>query len=286
MIRTVIQAGFGNQLFQYATGYALAKQYNQKLELDISFYTESSNYSRDSSRGLNLLDLNLKDDFNVVADKKYKKYLIKQRIPFIKYEKVYGEIVPIVYEDVRNCRQDQRHVFKRIVQKGAVIYGFWQNTCYFDEVLEDIRVQFVPVYEIEDSVCRYVKDIQSEQSVGVHIRRGDFVALGWNKEKEYYDRGLAYFRNQIPNCRFYIFSDDVSWVKENYGKYSDIYVVDLNTKHKDVDEFFLLSKCKHQLISESTFGWWAAYLNSYSNKQVVIPTDAEGMIFDQGWIKI
>ena len=286
MIRTVIQAGFGNQLFQYATGYALSRELGQTLELDISFFDDYNRKERDNGRINNLDILNLDKCTTINNPNTYWQYRLKEKLSFLRYSYVNGKVVPCICEDIPNCRLDQRALFKHIGKNGAAIFGFWQNTSYFKKYLADLKRQFVPNYPLSSEVQILLDKIQTTHSVGVHIRRGDFVRLGWNKGSEYYDKGMDMLRMQIPGCHFYIVTDDVKWAKEQYANISKITILDIDTTTKDIDEFFLLSSCHHQIISESTFGWWAAFLNTNDNKYVIVPETSKGEIFEQKWLRV
>lgn len=281
MIHAVIQAGFGNQLFQYATAYTLSRDLKQDLQLDVSFYDMPGEVWTNNLKYLNLDNKNFWS-----REKEYESYKLMTRVKFLHKKKVDGITYPFICEDLSNCRQDQRSLFGNIGVKGAIIYGFWQNTCYFDKYLSELSKQFVPAYELDKSAIEMKKKIGSVESVGVHVRRGDFVKHGWDKDSDYYKKGLKWFRTMIPNARFFFVSDDVAWTFEQFGHNDDVIVIDMKTSTKDIDEFFLLSSCKHQLISESTFGWWAAYLNLNTNKIVLCPKEAVGQIFADSWVKI
>lgn len=287
MIRAVIQAGFGNQLFQYATCYALAKRLGQPMQLDVSFFDNYNRKKRDNGRINNLDKLNIDDCVFVNNPNTYWLYRLKVKCPIIRYSIIDGKIVPFVCEDIVNCREFQPHLFNCISRKGAVVYGFWQNTQYFDEYILDLKRQFRPNYALKKEGQQLHDIIVKGQSVGVHIRRGDFVRLGWDKGAEYYNNGMELLRKQLKNPHFYIVTDDVDWAKKQYTSTKDVTIVDMLTPNKDIDEFFLLSSCRHQIISESTFGWWAAYLNTYADKKVLVPKTAKGQIFEnKAWIKI
>lgn len=286
MIRSVIQAGFGNQLFQYATAYALAKELEQDVELDISWFFYIQKKQKGSLRENNLSKLALDYKKFVGKAKDFSSYRFRVKFGFPKKIRVNGKRCPFICENINACRENQSALFQNIEKDGAALYGFWQNLNYFDKYLLDLKRQFVPNYELEDESAKHLKKIQTVNSVGVHIRRGDFVSLGWEKGQEYYDKGLEWFKKQIPDCQFFIVSDDVQWVKERYGSRDDVTIIDVATATKDVDEFFLLLSCKNQFISESTFGWWAAYLNTNPDKKVLAPKEAKGNIFDLGWEKL
>lgn len=286
MIRTVIQAGFGNQLFQYATGYSLARELGQSLELDISFFDYYKRKERDNGRINNLDKLQLDNYTTINHPSSYWQYRMKVMLPYLRYSIVGGKIVPLVCEDINNCREYQNQLFDCIGNNGATLFGFWQNTSYFDKYLFDLKRQFRPNYPLSTDVKKLRDEISNEQSVGVHIRRGDFVRLGWDKGAEYYTRGMEMLREKIEKSHFYIVTDDVKWACEQYADVEDVTIVDVHTYTKDIDEFFLLSSCYHQIISESTFGWWAAYLNTNLNKWVIVPEVAKGQIFNLNWTRI
>ena len=286
MIRSVIQAGFGNQLFQYATAYVLAKELGQELELDVSWFSYIQKSQKVSVRENNLSKLALDMPNFMGRAKDFSAYRFRVKFGFPKKIRLHGKACPFICENINACREDQSALFQNIGKNGAVLYGFWQNLNYFDKYLLDLKRQFVPNYALEKESADILQQIQTVNSVGVHIRRGDFVKLGWDKGQEYYDKGLEWFKKQFPDCQFFIVSDDVQWVKERYGNREDVVIVDVNTQTKDIDEFFLLANCNHQFISESTFGWWAAYLNTNPNKKVLAPKEAKGNIFDLGWEKL
>lgn len=279
MIRSVIQAGFGNQLFQYATGYALAQKLGQDLELDISFFGYQAKLAPSNLRVCLLDKLNIGDVSRVNSPSTYWQYKLKSKLPLGIPSIVNGKLVPFICEDIPNCRMDQSQLFSKVTDVGACLFGFWQNTVYFEPYLADIRKHFVPNYEISREVTELQRKIEGSNSVGVHIRRGDFVGLGWDKGASYYQEGMDSLKERFENVHFFIVTDDVKWVNEQFGDLSDITIIDVNTPMKDIDEFYLLSSCHHQIISESTFGWWAAYLNPHKDRVIICPEDAKGEIF-------
>ena len=289
MIKTIIQAGFGNQLFQYATGYALAKRLGQRLVLDTSFF----DYVKDSNAGnirVNNLNLLLLDNPEFISNPqsywRYRYGVLLRKTPFWR---LLGFPSLVVWEDVTNCREFQVELFNGIERyRNFEIYGFWQNTNYFKDEIADLKRQFVPNYQLSGKVRQLNSEINSEvDSVGVHIRRGDFVRLGWNKGADYYRTAIDIMRRELSEPHFYICSDDKAWACNEFKEERDIEIIDITTSTQDIDEFFLLSNCHHQIISESTFGWWAAYLNMHTDKRIIIPADAQGEIFNQNnWTKI
>lgn len=283
MIRSIIQAGFGNQLFQYATAYALARELRQPLELDVSFFNWYNQTHPATARrcAMSLLQL---QEHKVVDGHVHRwwRYEPLFSLP-ISYWPWYPGGLPVIRENLAHCREDQSKLFRKIGHQGAALFGFWQNTSYFDNYLLDLKTQFQPNYNIDISVRILWDQIIKKESIGVHVRRGDFVNLGWDKGLEYYIKGMEWIQSQKEKCRFYIFTDDKLWVREQFPMCKDVTIIDISTETSEIDEFFLLSSCKHQIISESTFGWWAAYLNTNKDKLIVIPHEAKGQIFNERW---
>ena len=288
MIKSIIQAGFGNQLFQYATGYALAKEFQCGLVIDISFYDSKRNLEADNRRWNNLDKLKIEPSLIVNNPRAFLKYRIGEnlKLPLLRRLWSMGEL--IIWEDVTRCREFQKDLFNKIdPNRDVTLYGFWQNTQYFRSVLPDLKKQFVPNYTLPPVTLQYsAATLEHDNSVGVHIRRGDFVGLGWNKSVDFYAKAMKRLEQEISNPHFFIVTDDKSWARKNMPLSSNITIVDINTETSDIDEFLILSQCRHHIISESTYGWWAAFLNSDSKGLVVVPENAKGEIFDQGWIRM
>lgn len=144
--------------------------------------------------------------------------------------------------------------------------GCWQSEKYFEHIADDIRRELtlpVPVPGVESLWTK-------PESVAVHVRRGDYLnpstsAYHGNLGKDYYDAAQQYVRERVPNARFYIFSDDPEWCSQNMqgevisGKYS---------AHEDIA---LMSQCSHNIIANSSFSWWAAWLGNPEGRIVVAP---------------
>ena len=124
----------------------------------------------------------------------------------------------------------------------------------------------------KDMCCQ----LQQENSVSVHIRRGDYLTAE-NKRihgnictEEYYNNAMTYMREKTENPRFYIFTDDLQWAREKY-KGEDITIVDGNRDHSSYVDMFLMSQCKHNIVANSTFSWWGAWINANPDKLVLAP---------------
>ncbi|MCM1140869.1 MAG: alpha-1,2-fucosyltransferase [Muribaculum sp.] len=289
MIRVIVQGGFGNQLFQYAMGYALAKRLNTELILDVSFFDYiKASKNKGSIRVNNLDKLNLTNARFESNPSSFKRIILGAKLHKTWLSRFLGFKYPVLWEDVANCRLFQSRTIEIASQKeNAEMYGFWQNTKYFNEVLQELKEQFTPNYTLDPTVNN-IKDriAKSGASVGIHVRRGDFVGLGWAEGADYYLRAIEAIRKELGDCSFFIVSDDKDWAKEQFSEVDNAEVIDIKTPTCDIDEFFLLSLCQHQIISESTFGWWAAYLNTNPCRRVTIPDTAKGEMFPESWMRI
>lgn len=289
MINVIIQGGFGNQLFQYSMGYALAKRLNRKLCLDVSFFDYIADSIGKSTARVNNLDkLNLYNPYFISEPATFKRVIFGAKLHKTWMSRLLGFKRPVIWEDVVNCRIYQPKLIEKAERRENVtLYGFWQNTKYFDDYIADLKQQFTPNYELADSVISIKKKIeQSCASVGIHVRRGDFVGLGWAEDADYYIRAINIMKEMIGDCSFFVVSDDKVWAKEHFSKVQDVEVIDIKTSTCDIDEFFLLSLCQHQIISESTFGWWAAYLNTNPERKIIVPSTVKGEMFPKTWIRI
>ncbi len=288
MIEVIIQAGFGNQLFQYAMGYALSKKLKRPLTLNISFFDYSKKKGGSTLR-INNLDKLAIDDCNIINNpSSYYKYLYGAKLSGTPLWRLLPFGNAVIWEDVANCRLYQKKLIDQVEKYNNVtLYGFWQNINYFKEIIPDLKRQFVPAYPL-DSTVKEIRDliITTPGSVGVHIRRGDFVGLGWAAGADYYTEAINRMKKEIDDARFFIVTDDKQWAHDIFSDNPDVYIIDIRTATCDIDEFFLLSICSHHIISESTFGWWAAFLNTNPDKTVIIPSYAKGEMFPNTWIRI
>ena len=149
------------------------------------------------------------------------------------------------------------------VDGNCIVDGHFQSYKYFEEHLYDIKKLFAPTQEVVD---RLTAKYNPSKSVSLHVRRGDYVRLSeyhHNLDISYYINALDYFKDY----KVLVFSDDIEWCKLNF-KGDKFTFVDNNS---ELDDFYLMSLCEHNIISNSTFSWWAALLNSNPSKQVVCP---------------
>lgn len=160
---------------------------------------------------------------------------------------------------------------------NAILDGYWFSYKYFDHIRDVLRKDFTPrqIDERNQALLTQIKN--TENPVAVHIRRGDYVSNP-NANKfhgvlslDYYRQAVRLITDKVPNAQFYVFSDDASWVKEHFTFLENPVFVDFNGDANNHMDIFLMSNCKHNIIANSGFSWWGAYLNDHKNKTVIAP---------------
>ena len=156
------------------------------------------------------------------------------------------------------------------------IYGNYENYDYFKDIIDELREDFEINEEMNSQNKKVHEELSTNESVCVHIRRGDYLDPKWSYLNvcsfEYYQKGINEIERRHPNAKFYIFSnthEDIEWIKTNYKFEQRVQYIDLN--NKDYEELELMKACNHFVISNSTFSWWAAVLSKREGKEVVIP---------------
>lgn len=266
MIVVKIKAGLGNQMFQYAIGRRLSYDWHDELKFDLSWFFNIKGNETPRNLELDKFDVSL----NKATDDEIKRSM----------NNVVTRTITKMIDAVLG-RLDRNHFYRfypRMLKKKSAIYlnGYFQNFRYFDSIKGILLKEFV----LKDNYSEEAKKIKDDislpgESVAIHVRRGDFVTTckDWNGlcGVEYYEKGLAEIRKKYKDIRLYVFSDDIGWAQENL-KFDFPKVFVSRPSLNSAEELLLMSSCKHQIIANSSFSWWAAWLNQNSQKIVVAPT--------------
>ena len=286
MIIVKLKGGLGNQLFQYACAKHLAEQNNDVLKLDLGWYRGGVAVG-DTARtyGLDKFAISAQgaseDEIRSVGGRPSAlKRLIK---------KVVGKLRPI-----------NSYLFDQSVlgQKENVhLEGFFQSERYFKEIESIIRNEFQLKGEMGDAARVVLQDIEQTNAVAIHVRRGDYVnnknanAFHGVCSQEYYHQAIELIAKRIDSPKYFVFSDDIEWVKDHIEIPNAVFVSQKDIA--DYEELILMSKCKHNIIANSSFSWWGAWLNAKPNKIVIAPkqwvSDARVNTADavpESWIRI
>lgn len=234
MITIRVSGGLGNQLFQYSLAMYLKKKYGVNIELDVSSYENMwisnliSKKKKFSLRSFLLEDV----CHNVFRTYSNSNQFAISRIASkicANYGFIHGLLVRRLYED-GDCRNDHSSIFENldIKNRNYLVEGFWQNAIY----LEYVRTELINSIGISWKDCSFqVQHLRNliiqTNSIGIHVRRGDFVQLGWSQGIEYYINAMEYINNRIIDAFYFFFSDDISWVKDNFASANNCVFVSL-----------------------------------------------------------
>jgi hypothetical protein len=266
MIIVKIYGGMANQLFQYAAGYALAKYHNVALKLDISYFQEMN---EDTKREFELskfpIDYTIatQEEIDQVFKFRSMDYAWNKLIPLGK-KRFYGEKKPGYYDSFFNL--------------GDTVYlrGYFQSEKYFAKhkqlIIEQFKINTVNFKHL----LPQAQTLSNSNSVALHIRLGDYLnptlsGIMAPFNLDYYKKAIALIKQKISNPSFYIFSDQINLAKELLDVEIDAIYVDASISKNADQDFFLMQSCQHQIITNSSFSWWAAYLNQYPQKIVIAP---------------
>jgi hypothetical protein len=186
------------------------------------------------------------------------------------------------------------------IKNNSYLDGGWCSEKYFMHISRVIRADFSFKKKPDPKNEKILSRINKCNSVSIHIRRGDYVknakvAKIFNVcDYNYYRTALNLLRKKHGSFSTYVFTDDPLWVKKNFEVFSNCTLVDHNVGLNDLEDLRLMSACKHNIIANSTFSWWAAWLNSYEDKIVIAPQkwyrdDTIGTTIDlipDKWIRI
>lgn len=283
-----IKGGLGNQLFQYASAYALSKRLNQKMVFDPSFTANMT------ARGYKLPLLCVESNEVIYEEQLPKKVSLLKNLYINKLCRVLniarhncGE-----YTYWLETKDEWQPDFITIDESNLYVDGYFQSENYFKQYRANLLKQFQPKYDPEDEYLRALEEIRSCNSVAVHVRRSDFkkdnCAYHYLLDESYYEKAIQRIRELVENPIFFWFSDDMEWVKEHIGEVDDFRFVRIHTQHGDVDDMMLMKNCHHIIAANSTFSWWAAWLNEHDDAVRIVPEKPYGMegMIPENWNKV
>lgn len=264
MIVVKLMGGLGNQMFQYAAGKALADKHGVDLFVDESFLVKDPG-AEYTKRFPELDQLNVK--YNKVDEKITE--LFSQPSLFKKFLSVKNKATVL---------NEQAGICSEYFNAGSTVYlnGYWQSEIYFEPVRDVLLKEFTPRYDLQAVAGDYLKKILNCKSVSVHIRRGDYVQLKsagefhGALEMEYYNNAIAWMKSNHPECHFFIFSDDPEWCCQNFKDNSGSTIVETAKMYSSTD-MMLMSQCHHNIIANSSYSWWGAWLNTHPGRTVMAP---------------
>lgn len=285
MIIVKLIGGLGNQLFQYSLGRSLSIKNNDLLKLDLSDFT------KDNPRSYGLGYFNILENFATEED--------VNKIKKTGFLKIVDNFKPYYKRSV--IKYKGYDFDPNILKLSGNFYldGYWQSEKYFKDIGSIIRKEITLKEPLADKYANLINNIKNTNSISIHIRRGDYVASKkFSKvykllDEKYYQKAVGLVAEKINDPQFFIFSDDIDWVKQNLNiPYPKIFVSGEN-EIKDYEELVLMSLCKHNIIANSSFSWWGAWLNQNTSKIVISPdkwfndeTNNAKNLIPENWIRL
>lgn len=312
MIVVRMRAGLGNQLFQYAIGRRLALESGEELLLDTTWF--DADHESVASRHFNLPAFDV--DARIATHEDLRRIFDVGGVPvprtLVHCLNRSAEVVDVspsepvaracaslldYYWEIRRDPPDEddvswpyeRRFCPRIldVRGDAYLAGFWQSPKYFDDVADTIRRDLRVSDPPRGPNAAVAADIEAGTAVGVHVRRGDFARRGVALPASYYETAAATLADRLADdASYFIFSDDPSWAEANVNLPAETTYVTHNDGETDYEDLRLLRRCDHQIVANSTFSWWGAWLNENPDKRVLIPwerTPETIDFFPEGW---
>ncbi len=265
-----LQGGLGNQLFQYALGRSIQLSRNIPVEFDISWYSRKTD---EIKRTYELDNFQTQVSPADVATVQYFEQYQRRPGPI-------GFLKTFFTVDAAKYIQDFGYVFNQKILglvQPAYLDGYWQSEKYFASIAGALRNELALRKPATGKNAITLNAIQQSPSISLHVRRGDYVAskqanaFHGTTTVDYYQSAISALQKVAPNGIIYVFSDDQAWVKANLRFAQQTIFVDWNTAEQAHEDLRLMAACQHNVIANSTFSWWGAWLNSNPNKVVIAP---------------
>lgn len=290
-----LNGGLGNQMFQYALARIIAKRHNSNLLLDKELFKLTEKTPGHTPRNYELKIFGIE---HPTASKEDIDYF--ERLPF--YYKIKREL-HLNYPKI--CFEKNFYFDSNLHNILPPVYlrGFFQSFKYFQENEDLIKeIYSFPVENLDRFNYQYLNSIRRSTSASVHIRRGDYIEdkitnkIHGTCNRQYYEQAISRISQISEEVNFFFFSDDIDWVEKEFSDFPGRkHFITSNSGKNSWKDMFLMSCCTHNIIANSSFSWWAAWLNRNKSKIVISPKkwfrspDKEKYSFDlipEEWIRI
>lgn len=249
---TTAPGGIGNQLFEFACVYAIARKRNSNV-----YVLKPPDNVLDAKHGASVRHFSL-DHFQIP----FSKNVVEEDFSAVGSGKIF---------DFK-----EYHIWEHSLPTDTVIR--LNDVCVSEVYFKDYRKEIMEMFTLhidESSIRQILAKVENTESVSVHVRRGDYMHSKENRSIPitYQKRAMKMMERLLPNVTFFVFSDDLDYVRSELREYENLIFVD-NAREPMASllDFLIMSKCKHNIIANSTFSWWAAYLNRYRKKIVIGPS--------------
>ena len=271
MLIVRLTGGLGNQLFQYALARRLAYARSEPFKLDISGFATYKLHK------YSLGHFNIMEDFarpEEVAAIAYGANV------FAKAARKLGNKLKPYYR--RSIIAERQYNFDPEVLKAggdAYLVGYWQTEKYFKDIESVIRQDLAFKTAPDDANAQMARQIAACNAVSLHVRRGDYVSdprintAHGATPLEYYRKAVDLLAAKAPDIHIFIFTDDPEWARHNISFNQQATLIANNNAGRNYEDLRLMSLCKHNIVANSSFGWWGAWLNQNPSKIVIAPAE-------------
>lgn len=272
MIISQVIGGLGNQMFQYAAGRALSLERGQPLHLDISGFAGYGLH-----QGFELQRV-FSCPIQIAVESEARSVLGWQCSPVIRRILARPSLSMMRRQNL--VIEPHFHYWSGInkVPQDCYLVGYWQSEKYFKDVAAIIRSDFTFKAPLENRNADFAEQIKQVNAISLHVRRGDYAknpktnAAHGLCSLNYYQAAIQYMVARVKPPYFFIFSDDIAWVKDNLMMDFPCQYISHNQGQDSYNDMRLMSMCHHHIIANSSFSWWGAWLNPNPDKIVVAPT--------------
>ncbi len=286
MIIVKIWGGLGNQLFQYSFGKYLAAILGAEVKYDIQVTNTLNSFTQ---RDLAISFFNVEMPLATQAEVNQKKYF--SNIYLARLERKIAQHFPALLK-THVVEPNEPSAFDQVQVRDNCYYeGYWQAFKYLQPVDDLIRRHCTLAQPSGQAVADMLAQITTSNSVSIHVRRGDYLNHKYLPacSMSYYQKAMPVFTKAVDDTKFFIFTDDIAWCRENFTGPQYVFV----TGNQHFEDMYLMSNCRHNIIANSTFSWWGAWLNSNPEKIVVAPelwhtkqVHKTSDLLPESWIKI
>ena len=293
-----LMGGLGNQMFQYAFGKQLEKKHKCEVLYDLSWFElikrkrleNPENFAESIYISNCALGIFPNLEIKIASEKEIKKVCFPR---FNKIRRLFG-IKPksgIVLE--KNAFIYEPGLLEK---RGSCYFeGYFQNEKYFLDMKDELIKTFeLPELKPEDEYNKnLLQKIQScENPVFIHVRRADYVKLDWVISQNYYKNAVKYIKERVENPKFFVFGvGDIDYIKTKFDIGEEFEIIGDNNKTNEnfYEDLRLMMACKHAIIANSSYSWWAAWLSSQNKGIIIAPSpwiDGQSEVIFEDWVKI
>lgn len=283
-----IDNGLGNQMFEYANARVWKqKGYDVRLDLNKTYESSYQKCKYDDVRQNSIQNFNI--SLPEIDVEEYGKY------EYIKRDNMMNKLIFFLAEHnlwkYRFYEEKAYRYFKKpfYLLGNCYVRAWFHDEKYFKHIRSILLQEFTPRKKIKISK-ELSEALKNEESVAVHIRRGDYVRVRHALKPAYYNNAIRMMKQKYQNPIFLIFSEDLEWAKKNLSNTNDYVYVNEDRKLQDYEELMIMSRCRSNIISNSTYSWWGAWLNRNTDKMVIAPKEPwlskQTNIIPKDWVVI